>query len=209
MKLGHVIYAVKDLDKAVREWTRRGFEVEYGRLRSSKAHNAFIYFGEGPYIELLEGGGMSQLERKLTSIFYGKKYAERFEYLAELPEGWAGLCIIKDGDNLDNEIDYLRSIDIDGRYVKNIKYRDAKKRLIKYKCFYTYDYDMPYFMTSFEADDPRPVEIMHPNGIRGISRVTFHTTRKYANTLRGLVRDNTLNLSETFNTGIDKVEFHR
>ena len=207
MKLGHVIYAVKDLDKAVKEWTQRGFTVEYGKL--CKSHNAYIYFCEGPYIELVEGGGMTKFQRKLLALFYGKAFAQRFNELAELPEGWACLCIEKESGNLEGEVDYLRSIGIDGKYIKKGSRTDSKNRCLKYKCYYTYDYNMPFLMTYFEGADPKPIDYMHPNGIRSISKVKFHTTKKYANTLRGLVRDERLELTETFNTGIENVEFKR
>ena len=44
MRLGHVIYNVKDLDAAVKEWRDKGFAVEYGRTK--KPINALIYFSE-------------------------------------------------------------------------------------------------------------------------------------------------------------------
>ena len=34
MRLGHVIYVVKDLDVAVKEWREKGFTVEYGRPKN-------------------------------------------------------------------------------------------------------------------------------------------------------------------------------
>ena len=34
MRLGHVIYVVKDLDVAVKEWHKKGFTVEYGRTKN-------------------------------------------------------------------------------------------------------------------------------------------------------------------------------
>lgn len=207
MKIGHVIYAVKDIDKAVKEWTERGFTVEYGKTR--KSHNAYIYFCEGPYIELVEGGGMSKFRRKTLALFKGKAIAQRFDDLAEHPEGWACMCIEKESGNLESEVDYLRSIGINGKYVKSGHRIDSKNRNLKYKCYYTYDYNMPFLMTYFEGADPKPIDYIHPNGIRAISRVVYRTTKKYANTLRGLVKDDRLEIVETFNTGIEKVVFKR
>jgi hypothetical protein len=40
MNLGHVIYKVDDLHKAVKEYTAKGFVVEYGK--SKKPYNAVI-----------------------------------------------------------------------------------------------------------------------------------------------------------------------
>ena len=46
MKLGHVIYKVNDLDRAVEEYTAKGFMVEYGKAKNP--YNALIYFAEDP-----------------------------------------------------------------------------------------------------------------------------------------------------------------
>lgn len=34
MRSGHLIYKVKDLQEAVKEWEAKGFVVEYGRKKS-------------------------------------------------------------------------------------------------------------------------------------------------------------------------------
>lgn len=42
MRLGHVIYIVKDLDAAIKEWRDKGFTVEYGRTKNPM--NATCHF---------------------------------------------------------------------------------------------------------------------------------------------------------------------
>ena len=74
MRSGHLIYKVKDLQQAVKEWEAKGFIVEYGRRE--KPNNALIYFSQGPYIELLKiwsafSTGMSA--RKAGKDFVSKK----------------------------------------------------------------------------------------------------------------------------------------
>ena len=34
MKLGHILYKVNDLDAAVKEYTEKGFTVEYGKKKN-------------------------------------------------------------------------------------------------------------------------------------------------------------------------------
>ena len=82
MRLGHVIYVVKDLDTAVKEWRDKGFTVEYGRTKNPM--NALIYFSEGPYIELLKDGGMSATSRKIMrNMGHGQYLHEQSAEYAE------------------------------------------------------------------------------------------------------------------------------
>lgn len=45
MKVSHILYKVNDLDEAVRDWSKEGFTVEYGKTKNP--YNAIIYFSEG------------------------------------------------------------------------------------------------------------------------------------------------------------------
>jgi len=50
-KIGHLQYKVKNLAQAMEAFKQLGFEIERG---GEKSKNAFIWFNEGPYIELIE-----------------------------------------------------------------------------------------------------------------------------------------------------------
>ena len=94
IRSGHLIYKVKDLQEAVKEWEAQGFVVEYGRKK--KPNNALIYFSQGPYIELLENTGIPVIAKIIAKLFGRPKNLERFFYWDECEEGWQGLCIEKD-----------------------------------------------------------------------------------------------------------------
>ena len=204
MRLGHVIYVVKDLDAAVNEWRSKGFTVEYGRIK--KPINALIYFSDGPYIELLKDGGMSSAARKLMWLVGKGEFMDRFDYWANAPEGWTSLCIEKEPGGLEKEIAYLDSVGIKGTYMKKLKRIDTQNRELKYKCYFTHDYNMPFLMSYFEID-PKPKNYVHSNGIRGIAKVIYRTDKKNAEALRHLVQDNILEVIEDDRTSIDAVEF--
>ena len=71
MKLGHILYKVDDLDRAVQEYIEKGFTVEYGR--KNNPYNAVIYFAEGPYLELFYNSGMPSFVKKIfTSLTFPK-----------------------------------------------------------------------------------------------------------------------------------------
>ena len=140
MRLGHIIYTVHDLDKAVKEWSDKGFTVE------------------------------------------------------------------KDPGSLEKEISYLRSVGINGEYMKDLKRTDPKSRLLKYKCFFTYDMSMPFLMSYFETD-PKPKNYVHPNGIIRVKKVVYQTTKKNADALQKLVDDNSLEIIIGDPSKIISVEF--
>ena len=204
MRLGHVIYVVKDLDTAVKEWRDKGFTVEYGRTKNPM--NALIYFSEGPYIELLKDGGMSAASRKIMRFLGKGEFMNRFDYWANAPEGWTSLCIEKDPGGLEDEISYLDSVGIKGSYMKNLKRVDTKGRDLRYKCYFTHDYNMPFLMSYFNID-PKPENFVHKNGIKGISKVVYRTGKKNAETLKHLVRDEILEVIEGDDTKIEAVEY--
>ena len=168
--------------------------------------NALIYFSEGPYIELLKDGGMSSIARRIMRLFGKGDFMNRFDYWAKAPEGWTSLCIEKDPGGLEEEISYLDSVGIKGTYMQNLKRVDTKGRELKYKCYFTHDYNMPFLMSYFNID-PKPLNYTHPNGIKKISRVIYRTDKKNAAALKHLVQDDTLQIIEDQETRIDAVEY--
>lgn len=204
MKLGHIIYTVRDLDAAVKEWQGKGFTVEYGR--KEKPINALIYFSEGPYIELMQGSGMSSFAKGIMKLLGKKKFMERFDYWDACAEGWSCLAIEKEPGGLEQEIAYLTSLGINGTYMKNISRIDTQGRKLEYKCYFTDDVAMPFLMSYFTID-PKPKNYVHPNGIRRVDRVVYKVSQRYKEALEHLVDDKTLVLEEADGFQVIRVDF--
>jgi len=111
-----------------------------------------------------------------------------------------------DPGGLEDEISYLDSVGIKGTYMKNLKRVDTKGRDLRYKCYFTHDYNMPFLMSYFNID-PKPENFVHKNGIKGISKVVYRTGRKNADALKHLVRDEILEVIEGDDTKIEAVEY--
>ncbi len=90
--------------------------------------------------------------------------------------------------------------------MKNLKRVDTQNRELKYKCYFTHDYNMPFLMSYFNID-PKPKNYVHPNRVKGISKVIYRTIRKNAEALRHLVQDEILQVVEGENTCIESVEY--
>ena len=90
--------------------------------------------------------------------------------------------------------------------MKNLKRVDTKGRDLRYKCYFTHDYNMPFLMSYFNID-PKPKNFVHKNGIKGISKVVYRTDRKNADALKHLVQDEILEVIEGNDTKIEAVEY--
>lgn len=204
MRLGHIIYTVKDLDKVVKEWQDKGFVVEYGRKKNPI--NALIYFSEGPYVELMQGSGMTSFGKGFMKIVGKGNFIKRFDYWDTCAEGWSCLAIEKDPGPLDSEIAYLNSVGIKGTYMKSLKRVDTQDRELRYQCYFTDDIHMPFLMSYFETD-PKPKNFVHPNGIKRVSKVVYRTNEAYIKAIKHLVDDNTLVLENSEHSEIVSVDF--
>ncbi|ERK57178.1 hypothetical protein HMPREF1983_01145 [Gemella bergeri ATCC 700627] len=205
MRSGHIIYKVNNLQVAVEEWRNKGFEVEYGRKENPI--NALIYFSEGAYIELLQNTGIPKIVKLLSRLFGVSKKMERFHYWDTCDEGLCGFCIEKDFGSLDEEVEFLKKKGIKGILFNNLKRIDTKGRILQYRCFFPEGVDFPFLMSYFSID-PKPINFIHPNGIKKIKKIVFKIDRDNADILRQLIDDDVLEIIDDNNEkGIVCIEY--
>ena len=189
MQLGHVIYKVKDLSRAVADFEARGFAVEYGRVK--RPYNALIYFSSGPYLELLARTGMPPLLGRLLALGPRGGAARRFLSWDRGPEGLCGLCLEGDASELEEGTTLLNG---KGLRLKP-KRVDPHGRELRYEVFFPDDVDLPFLMSHFSTE-PRPQEFTHPNGIGSIARVAYPLPVHKRDTVLRLSEDDRLELVE-------------
>ena len=189
MQLGHVIYKVKDLSRAVADFEARGFAVEYGTVK--RPYNALIYFSSGPYLELLARTGMPPLLGRLLALGPRGGAARRFLSWDRGPEGVCGLCLEGDASELEEGATLLSG---KGLRLKP-KRVDPHGRELRYEVFFPDDVDLPFLMSHFSTD-PRPRDFTHPNGIGSIAHVTYPMPERKWNTVLRLSDDDRLELVE-------------
>ncbi len=189
MQLGHVIYKVKDLSRAVADFETRGFAVEYGTVK--RPYNALIYFSSGPYLELLARTGMPPLLGRLLALGPRRGVARRFLSWDRDPEGVCGLCL--EGDV--SELEEGRTL-LSGKGLRlKPKRVDPRGRELCYEVFFPDDVDLPFLMSHFSTD-PRPRDFTHPNGIGSIAHVTYPMPERKWNTVLRLSDDDRLEIVE-------------
>ncbi|WDV44798.1 VOC family protein [Clostridiaceae bacterium M8S5] len=190
MKVSHILYKVNELDKAVEEWRDKGFVVEYGKEKNP--YNALIYFTNGPYIELFQNSGMPNIVKKILKLLGKSALVNQIEYWENAGEGLIGVAIENYKDNLDDELAILKKYK--HKYFKmNSKRMDTKGNLLKFKVAFPYNLKIPFLMTYFNID-PKPFNFIHPNGIEGISSITFGTDKELIPLIKELCDDPILKL---------------
>lgn len=205
MRVGHLIYKVKDLEQGVKAWRKKGFTVEYGTKKNP--YNAIIYFSEGPYIELLASTGMPAFFKKLLRLLGFQGVVNRFDRWDYGEEGWCGFCIEKDPGDLDREIEQLGAYNRKGFYMKNARRMDVVGNKLRFKCFFPADISFPFLMSYFTID-PKPKEFVHPNGLKRVSNIKFATTKEVGNIMKELLNDPCVDIEITGEPGVvKKVEF--
>ena len=169
MKLSHIIYRGHTLEGAVQKFRNLGYHVEYGSKQNPQ--NALIYFSEGPYIELLANAPLSPVA-KFALRFIGKgKVLERLESWGEGPEGFFEICLENYRDGFIEEQTLFEKY-AQGYFITKSKRLDEQDRLLKWKLLFPYDLKLPFLMTYFNID-PKPKDFVHPNGVKGIKKVSY------------------------------------
>lgn len=202
MKLGHIIYKVNDLDEAVKEYTNKGFTVEYGKNKNSC--NALIYFAEGPYLELLHNTGVPSFAKKIFRFIGKKAFVHRLNTWDDSKEGLIGVAIENDRFDVDIEQQILDKANL--KYLKAKSGRtDAKNRKLRFKGIFPNNLEIPVLATKFNINVRPPKDYVHPNGIKRIKSVSFGTKEEFFPVIKQLCDDEGLKLF--VGVGVKDLEF--
>lgn len=190
MKVSHILYKVDDLDEAVKSFTNEGFVVEYGKIK--RPHNALIYFSEGPFLEIFKCSGMPRFFKFIFKMFGKKKFIEGLDRWDYAEEGLIAVCLENYKNNLAEEKTILDKYE-QPYFSLKARRTDTKGRKLKYSCVFPDDQNLPFFMTYFSVD-PKPKSFVHPNGVKGITSISFETKNKLIPLINELCDDSILKL---------------
>lgn len=203
MKVGHILYKANNLIDTVNSFRKQGFKVEYGSFK--KPHNALIYFSEGPYIEILEKAPVSNISMLVLRLIGQGKVANRFMKWKHVQEGFFGLCLENYETNFNREELILRKYNLSFFKTKSSRI-DPSKRRLTWKLLFPYELKLPFLMTYFNID-PKPVNFLHPNGIKKIDQISFGTTKGLIPICAELCDDDILALH--IGNGISHISYQR
>ncbi len=201
MKTSHIIYKVDDLHQAVKEFKKKGFEVEYGTKKNP--YNAIIYFSEGPYLELLASTGMPKIIKRIMRMLGKSRLVDRLNDWDNHKGGPCGVALENYKVDLREEKEILEKYK-QGYYEMPSRRNDSKGRKLRFTCLFPDEMQLPFLMTYFNID-PKPVNFIHPNGIRRIKNISFGTREELIPIIKELSDDPVLTLF--IGSGIKDLEF--
>ena len=201
MKVSHVLYKVDRLKDGVEKFRHEGFKVDYGSKKNP--HNGLIYFSEGPYIELVDSNSISSYVRYGLRLIGKGKVADRFKRWKQVEEGFFGMCLENYSTDFTVEETILKK---HGQryFIAKSSRIDPQDRTLKWKLLFPYELYLPFLMTYFTID-PKPKEFIHPNGVKGISKICFGTEDKLIPIIDELCNDTILEL--TIGKGVQSVDY--
>lgn len=192
-KISHIQYKVKNIEEGIEQFKKLGFQVERG---GAKAMNAFIWFEEGPFLEIFEMPRYVKFLGLIFGVMYGKAMKYRWDkwYSSEL--GFIDFAI----EPLD-----IAKLDVDNFYqirpeikekgfnpTKIIKWsrKNLKDEKIRFSYMPVLPSSLPFFVSAYDKNQ-KPEKIAHPNGAYKIKEVLIHSTKTDVKNLNEwLVNDN-------------------
>lgn len=206
LKVSHILCRVHDIKKAVHDYEKAGFQVEWGR-NPKNSLNAFIWFDQGPFIELFEMKRfMSPIQFPL-GILYGKSMRERWVKWMFQREGLIDFALegyeedIAKQENLHLVRNEIKNLGIHTSKVLNGRRKKPTGEIVTYGFFSLSPCDLPFVVSAYNTPQ-RPKQIKHLNGSQYIQSMTISCPDETAEILNTLLVDKvmlTIKESKKFN----------
>lgn len=172
MKSSHILCKVNDLAKAVSDYEKLGFTVQWGDT-PEKAINALIWFEKGPFIELILAAAARPpaLMDWVLSRFAPNGIIKRFNGWRDQPEGWCEIALETHDTDVAPKVKALCSLGmkIAGPY-SNTR-TPPGGTTIRTQTAFPHNTQLPILMGVYRPN-PRPKRITHSNGATGVHTIT-------------------------------------
>ncbi len=185
MYFSHILYKVKDVKQAVKDFEDMGFTVTPG------AYNSHIWFDDESFIELFE------FREKKFMLFIMKLFGMRgavnkMEYYKNADYGFVEFSLENDRDDLDEENALLKQMG----YKFNsftMKKKNVNGLKLKWKITFPRDAKFPFLVApaSTKAHN-MPKGVVHKNGAKEIEKITWGFNEKRRRDVSRLTDDKRL-----------------
>lgn len=169
LRCSHVLCKVDDVRTVVRDYEDLGFTVEWGSA-PERAHNALLWFEEGPFIEFFQLPSAFRLVKWPMSAVYGTAAGERLARWARPGEGWRDLALETDDTELGAAHRSLRSSGVPVSRVMKGRRTRPDGVPVRYQFLTARPARLPFVVSAYDPPQ-RPAAVHHPNGARRITRV--------------------------------------
>ncbi|MFY0517544.1 VOC family protein [Lysinibacillus sp. UGB7] len=182
LKISHIQCRVNNIKKAVSDFEKAGFHVEWGR-NPKNSLNAFIWFEQGPFLELFEMKRFMSAISFPLGIIYGKSMRERWQKWMVQREGLIDFALegyeedIAKQENLNLVKRKINNLGIGTSKVLNGRRKKPSGEVVTYGFFSLSPSELPFVVSAYSTPQ-RPKHIEHSNGSKYIHSVSVSCTKE-------------------------------
>ena len=169
-RLSHIQIKVKSIEQGINDFEKLGFTVERGGRNS---RNAFIWFEQGTFIELLEMHNCDKIFGYFFGMIYGKAMKERWKKWCQNREGLIDFAI-EPSDSYKLNIDNFQIVRQEAQEMtlypsKVITWsrRNIRGEKVCFSYLPILPSSLPFFVSSYDIPQ-KPNKIIHRNGAKKI-----------------------------------------
>ncbi|WP_103865743.1 VOC family protein [Aquimarina sp. I32.4] len=200
LKCSHIVYKVDNIQQVVEDYKALGFSPVWGST-PEKAHNAFLWFDEGPYIEFFQLPKKFEFLKYPLHLFYGRSAGQRWQQWAKTTEGWCDLAL-EPQEYIENTDKNVPEYPLDIKTIKNEMNKSGisasriirNKRInpggekVKYKVFCPNPEGFPFVFSGYETPQ-KPEGIKHANGATKIAWVKLDMDSAYIDQFQEFIKE--------------------
>ena len=165
----HVLCKVDSIADAVADFTTIGFTVTWG-ADPKRAHNALVWFDEGPFLELFELPVWMRALWPAMAPVRGRAAADRIVHWARPGEGFRDVALATAGPDLAAARAALTAAGLPVSPVLRGKRTRPDGQQVRYRFMAPRPARLPFVVSTYDPPQ-RPAHTVHPNGARRIGGV--------------------------------------
>lgn len=147
MRITQIVYKVDDLTEAIERASLKGLAAEYGRKKNP--YNAFIYFSDETFLELVDNMGIPRVVKGIMRI-YNRRFVKRFEQWDNAGEGPLGIGIQVTESQIVEIEAYLKEKYLIKSFRLTSKRKDVHNIVFEAKCLFPENVYLPFFVTKYK-----------------------------------------------------------
>lgn len=175
LKCSHILFKSKEIKQTVNYFNSLGFTTTWGS-NPKKAHNAFVWFEEGPFIEIVHMPAFVVALIPLFLLLKGKTAANRWKKWLHASEGWCDIALEptkpEDAFDLTRIRQSLLAQGIGASKIIKGKRVRPDGLEVRYSYMGTKPSSLPFVVSLYDTPQ-RPSSVTHKNGVQCISGVNL------------------------------------